>query len=76
VAGGFYSSLPQDGSTVNRNKLQDKSLKTRHLVYLDHQSTPNCNHYITESLQLWSPSRKANLCVTRQEKLACSTDHK
>ena len=72
-------SLPQDGSTVNRNKLQDKTdvrLKNRHLVYLDHQSTPSYNHYIAESLQLWSPSRKANLCVIQQEKLACSTDHK
>jgi hypothetical protein len=45
-------------------------------MYVDHQSTSNYNHYIVESLQLWSQSRKANLCVIRQEKLACSTDHK
>jgi uncharacterized iron-regulated membrane protein len=80
VAGGFYPGLPEDGSTVNPNKLQDKSTcslkKKGHLVYFDNQSTPNYNHDIEESFQLWSPSRKASLCVTRQEKLACSTDHK
>jgi len=28
VAGGFYPSLPANGSTVNRNKLQDKSRRS------------------------------------------------